>query len=32
MTLATLIITNCVIVLNVSLRSPSTCLSPRLKH
>ncbi|XP_058037388.1 acetylcholine receptor subunit epsilon [Ahaetulla prasina] len=33
MTVATLIVTNCVVVLNVSLRSPSTHrLSPRLKH
>ncbi|XP_026550469.1 acetylcholine receptor subunit epsilon-like, partial [Notechis scutatus] len=33
MTVATLIVTNCVVVLNVSLRSPSTHrLSPSLKH
>ncbi|XP_032092536.1 acetylcholine receptor subunit epsilon [Thamnophis elegans] len=33
MTVATLIVTNCIVVLNVSLRSPSTHrLSPRLKH
>lgn len=33
MTVATLIVTNCVVVLNISLRSPSThLLSPRLKR
>ncbi|XP_015668648.1 acetylcholine receptor subunit epsilon [Protobothrops mucrosquamatus] len=33
MTVTTLIVMNCVVVLNVSLRSPSThVLSPRLKH
>ncbi|XP_070585841.1 acetylcholine receptor subunit epsilon [Erythrolamprus reginae] len=33
MTVATLIVMNCVVVLNVSLRSPSTHrLSPKLKH